>query len=401
MGNVKLQIYKDLLSQTIEERKLLPRRHRRHDVKDVVVILSSSRSGSSLVKAVLSLHSGLLMLDGEEESYYILSGNGFPFVESDAFVDPINVSFLLDCIFDELGVYCDRLLSLEAFNHRVLNRLALQLPGSIHVLSGKLYELYLKHGSRRHSYVIREVFREFLGRKFGYYDGADFVVPFVEMWKIEEPPFVLPSAREWVGDLVGKTVLFKAPQDCYRIGLFEKLFPNATVKYIHLTRGFAQTVNGLMDGWLYESGFFSHDVSLIGKKLSICGYTDERQCGDIWWNFDLPPNWETYKGASLHEVCLNQWFSAHSTILNSGVDRLQVKFEDFIGFPGRELARITDYIGVSSFELPELPSVMVTEPPRSFRWYKRRGLLLELSKRSSVRGLMGDLGYSMDPDLWI
>jgi len=243
--------------------------------------------------------------------------------------------------------------------------------------------------------------------RINFYDGhAGPGAPrhFDEPLKIEEPPFVVPMLRRrpFTADDAGDAVLlFKSPSDAYRIGMYEQLFPNAEVTYIHLTRGFAQSVNGLMDGWLYPLGFFSHDLSQVGCQLAIRGYSDQRAFGRKWWKFDLPRNWRQFTRARLEEVCLNQWYCVHEAILRRAVRTLRVSFEEFIAGPAAVLARITDQLGLAPLAAPiPLPVTMATEPPRARRWHKRGRMLVELGRRAHVREMMGVLGYRMDPDTW-
>ena len=57
-------------------------------VKNVTVLLSASRGGSSLLKEVLSRSPDVVSLPGEEEPYYILTKNVYPFgSESDRIVE--------------------------------------------------------------------------------------------------------------------------------------------------------------------------------------------------------------------------------------------------------------------------------------------------------------------------
>jgi hypothetical protein len=240
--------------------------------------------------------------------------------------------------------------------------------------------------------------------KSGLYDMCEGSYDFMlQKYKIEEPPFVSPPQRRSFTkqDAEEKVVVFKTPQDCYRIGIFEKLFPNAEIKYIHLTRGFAQTLNGLMDGWLSDTGFFAHDVSIIKEQLNIEGYSDVKPYGSKWWKFDLPPNWRDYKDAPLHEVCLNQWHSAHTHILNSRKQCLHIKFEDFLTNPSETANKITEYLGIKPINVDNIPVVMSTFAPEQHRWLKRSALIHELSDRHDVKELMSELTYKMEPELWV
>jgi len=400
--------------------------NRNEKVKKVAVILCGSRNGSSLLKTVVSGSKDLAYLAGEEEPYFILSKNGFPYnSESDTIEQIDNKQHLLDCIFDELGVNIftytvdDFDLAIKNKKHDWYNRLLLQFPllevdkdtveklwdKSLHVYS-KTLEYYDQFNWNECCQIfLRELFR---GKQaFGYYDiipeNTPYIFDDVNRMKIEEPPYVIPAWKRQITEeeLDDKILFFKTPQDCYRIGIFEELFPNAEIKYVHLSRGFAQTVNGLMDGWLSETGFFAHNMDIIGERLNIEGYTDKVKGGDRWWNFDLPANWKDYKDSPLEDVCLNQWHSAHTSILNSGVDTLRIKFEDFLLNGQETLNILTDYLGINSIKVKKLPLIMITHSPSDYRWYKRKETIMKLAEQPKVKKLMTELGYSMDPLTWI
>jgi hypothetical protein len=243
--------------------------------------------------------------------------------------------------------------------------------------------------------------------RLDYYDGGlgpGEARPFAEPAKIEEPPFVLPALRRRCcteADAAGKMLLFKTPSDAYRPGLYQQLFPQAEIRYIHLTRGYAQCVNGLMDGWLSRTGFFSHDMARAGVRLQIKGYSDLCEFGQRWWKFDLPPNWRDFTGASLEEVCLNQWLSCHRHILDSGVTARHIAFEDFLSDPVGTLAQVSAWLGLGpSADLDDLPVTMATETPAAGRWRKRLALLQPMAQRRDVAQTMRDLGYRLEPEGW-
>lgn len=389
-------------------------------VKKVAVILCGSRNGSSLMKAIVSKSKDLAYLAGEEEPYLILSKNGFPYnSDSDSISTIDNKQHLLDCIFDEIGVNNND-LSLEEMYHDWYNRLLLQLPllseerlSKVEELWNDVFSTYVNNLEKDDKFEWNHPNQIFLKKlfkgeqSFGYYDVIPENTPYifgnVDRVKIEEPPYVIPGLKRRVTEeqLEDVTLFFKTPQDCYRIGMFEELFPNAEIKYIHLSRGFAQTVNGLMDGWLSETGFFAHNMEAIGERLNIDGYTDKIEGGDRWWNFDLPPNWKDYKNSSLEEVCLNQWHSAHQSILDSGVDALRIKFEDFLDNSQETLDIITEYLGIDKIKVNKLPVIMATNAPSDYRWKKREDVINRLALKPKVKKLMAELGYSMDSETWI
>ena len=181
----------------------------------------------------------------------------------------------------------------------------------------------------------------------------------------------------------------------YRIGTWESLFPNAEIKYIHLTRGFAQTINGLMDGWQHPPGFHSYDMETAGCKLHIKGYKNSK-----WWKFDLPPNWKQTINLPLEQVCLNQWLQANRHILREAKQPLTIKFEDFLENPDKQLRKVSTYLGIKKISSAHLPKVMTTVNPKAYRWHKRKSLLLKLSRDNKVKFMMNKLNYSMNPKTW-
>jgi hypothetical protein len=406
---------------TIKARRDVPVTELGGSIRRVVVVLCGSRGGSSLFKEALAQHPCIASLDGELDPLLALSGNGFnQNSDSDCLEVVANASELASSILDEISFPSAELLDAASLLRKWRNRLALQFPS--HFLDAGRYQRLeqslhaalglIDRGDRRNEadlqrLVLASVFSDEPWR-LGYYDGN--AMPgsthhFDEPLKIEEPPFVMPSIRRrpfTSSDARDGVLLFKSPSDAYRIGMYERLFPNAEVTYIHLTRGFAQSVNGLMDGWLYPLGFFSHDLSQVGCELAIRGYSDRVSFGRKWWKFDLPCNWRRFTRSPLEEVCLNQWQSIHAAILERGVCSLRVSFEDFVISPASVLKRVTDHLGLPAIALRgTLPVKMATDPPQPSRWHKRGTLLMELGRRPGVRDMMGMLGYSTDSLTWL
>ena len=407
--------------QTIAARREVPRTELDSKIRRVVVILSGSRGGSSLFKEALAAHPCIASLDGELEPLLALSGNGFNQNSDSDFIDSVaNPAELASSILDEISFASTQILDPRLLLRRWKNRLALQFPS--HFLEAGAYRrleqsletalALIRPDDRRGDAELQRLilFAVFSDEpwRISYYDGH--ATPgtnrhFDEPLKIEEPPFVVPGLRRRpfaAADVRDSVLLFKSPSDAYRIGMYERLFPHAEVTYVHLTRGFAQSVNGLMDGWLYPLGFFSHDLSKVGCELAIEGYSDRVSFGRKWWKFDLPRNWRRFTHAKLEDVCLNQWYSIHEAILQRGVSSVRVSFEDFIANPAAVLRRVTEHVGLAPMALPAaLPVKMATEPPRPRRWRKRGSMLMELSRRSHVRQMMGLLGYPMDAGTWL
>ncbi len=390
-------------------------------VKNVAVILTSPRSGSSLLKSVLSSHPEIASLDGEMEPFLALTRNGFSFnADSDALKSIDNQDVLLDNIFDDMTLPAGGESDYLFLKDRWRKRLLLQFPALFsedrahEQLIHDLDAVFRLAGEKKiqsevmlQDLVLSRVFKSETWR-LDYYDGKKNPAAshyFNEPFKLEEPPFVVPRQHRRQlepDDVEQKILLFKTPPDVYRIGMYEQLFPNARIRYLHLTRGYAQSVNGLMDGWLSPVAFFSHDLERIGLDLSIRGYSDTVSFGKRWWKFDLPPNWQEYLNTSLEEVCLNQWLSAHQAIIDSRVSSLSVSFEEFLSDPAGIIQKITSYLDLPEMRsLPIFPVTMATEAPKIRRWHKREADLLRMGKRQDVQMMMDSLAYSMNPETWL
>lgn len=389
-------------------------------VRKVAVVLSSPRSGSSFIKAVLDSHPQVASLNGEIEPFLILTRNGFGFnSDSDALENIAHQTELADNIFDDLSIDADSPLPASVLKQKWQKRFLLQYPAVFATDEGfkslcRSLDEVLPDGALIHSRgmelqaaILTKVFEDTPWR-IHFYDGylkLSHGRYFDEVVKIEEPPFVVPRENRRpfdAEDAKTKTILFKTPPDVFRMGMYEALFPNAEIQYIHLTRGFAQVVNGLMDGWLSPNGFFSHNMKQKGEPLNIRGYSDILEFGKDWWKFDLPPNWREFKNAHLEDVCFNQWASAHQTILTSKKHMLRISFEEFLVDPSTVALKVTQYLGLEDIQLQsKLPIVMATEAPKKKRWEKRKDLLLKMADRREVRDLMTALNYEMNPDIWI
>ena len=389
-------------------------------VRKVAVVLSSPRSGSSFIKAVLDSHPQVASLNGEIEPFLILTRNGFGFnSDSDAIESIANKTQLADNILDDLSVNSDAPLQAFLLKKKWQKRLLLQYPAVFATDKGftnlcRSLDEVLPEGGLIHTRgmelqraILAKVFEDAPWRMH-FYDGylkSSHGRYFDEVVKIEEPPFVVPRENRRpfnAEDADTKTLLFKTPPDVFRMGMYEAIFPNAKIQYIHLTRGFAQVVNGLMDGWLSPNGFFSHNMKQRDEQLNIRGYSDILEFGKDWWKFDLAPNWREFKNANLEDVCLYQWASAHQTILACKKHLLRISLEEFLVDPPAIAQKVTQYLGLEDIQLQSsLPIVMATEQPKKKRWEKRKDLLLKMGERQEVKELMTELNYEMNPDTWI
>lgn len=378
-----------------------------NDVNRVVVLLSASRSGSSLMFDALANGSDVIAPAGEHEPWLYLTGNKWPFTDSDAISVLAEREKLLTLIRNDLLVR-NQDVSGQELGDLVWNRAIVrqvdtspQIRHVVHSL-GRLaradqaaHQGASKLLSRETSKLPPAVLIEEI------YDESHFV-------PIENPPFIdQPLARRaTLEELKTKTLLFKSPPDAYRRGLYESLFPNADITYVHLTRGFAQTVNGLMDGWSKDDvAFISNAVGLSGNKLQIGDYSNG-PVADTYWCFDLFPGWEERTSSSLLEICTQQWLHAHRHILKNFPAAARVKFESFYTDRKALQGALQESTGISMGEHDWSREVMSTDKPGEFRWRKRAetfqnlGRYLTASTVKAVKDMQKELGYSMEESTW-
>lgn len=416
------------------------------DVKRVVIINSSSRSGSSLLYALLSKLPQMYSLTGEAAPFYKLNTclKSFNLFESDKIP-----SHLMDTVIDYRGLAQDFFSDLyragdiaktkdidaEEYIDHLLLRFSLQwtdIEFDHSILRNCINTALEQYAARnRHFYTVgfylqmlEHVVAEYPQINPFYYDiSTDKVAlrfpsteiptgPPNEFFNVEEPPFILqhPRKKAVPDDLAEKTLLLKSTVDCYRMNLLEKIFPHAKIKIIHLTRNPAATTNGIYDGWLHR-GFFSHnmqpyfDSSGDVKELRIKGYSDLNCHGSSWWNFDLPEGWQDYAKSDLVEVCAFQWHSANAEILryleSSNHGSCTIPFEDMVrNLESRTeiFHRILNFMdmaagSIAALELDNLPVVQSTLPPQLYRWKKRRDIIGRLLHDPKIVDMSVRLGY--------
>lgn len=422
------------------------------DVQKVVIINSSSRSGSSLLYALLSKLPQVYSLTGEAAPFYKLNSSlaGFnphlsdriPTEKIDAVIDHAGISrdFLSDMYLPEDE---ESQVDADGYIEDLMLRFFLQWTDvalDVAALRNCITQVYERYMSGQSRFVTEDFYLELLERLVDmwpeinpfYYDiGTDKVAlrfPSLEIpigpptlgFTIEEPPFVLlkPRRRPSCADLSDKTLLLKSTVDCYRMNLLDKLFPNADIRIIHLIRNPAATINGIFDGW-HHRGFFSHNLGYsfdAGKmdRLKIKGYSDIYHFGGSWWNFDLPDGWQEYVNRDLLDVCAFQWYSANTEIVGNLAQgyraSCRVHFEDII-FSALsrtgEFERMIDFMGfpvdqIGTLGLDLLPVVQSTLPPQLFRWKKRKDMISKVLAASNIRDMAAYFGYYRENmDTWL
>jgi hypothetical protein len=410
-------------------------------MREIILIASSSRGGSSVFSEYLRRSSALIHLQGEINPFLLRSGLGFHDTDTDS--DALEARHaestgpLLSLLRAELG-NPEEVVDLPRLVDALTDRLAMQWPHlSIarsrvdEAAAAALSRLRLAAGwppdtipeiDAFHAAFLAKIRQTHPEVNPHYYDLSRTLIgrlcpaprpigppgPVI----IEEPPFVTISPWR-TAEQLDRPVIIKTPSNAYRLPFYAALFPQARLRILHLTRNAASAINGLYDGWRYPEGFYS--VHLPGQ-LDITGYSDAFPgFGRDWWQYDLPPGWRDWRGQPLEEVCGFQWRSAHRAILdftaaNPHIDVHRLCFEDLISSEEQARAAIDgliDWLGVtpdralSETTLLTMPLVMSTDKPRHRRWFDKAALLEPVLTRPDTRLLMAELGYDPDPETWL
>ena len=404
-------------------------------VRDLVVVCSSSRGGSSMFGELLRRSPDLLTFSAEINPHVTIPTLGSD-GSCDVVADPAPWAGHgegLDVLRDELGNDIGRpaaVVDPAAFADHVAWRLTMQWP-SESVDPDRVAEWVRAAMEQPGADPVHDR-REFLLRVLPTviaahpcvnpyrYDLDDDVVrhafpdcpvpqgpttePVVEM-----APFVLPRVwrRATATEAAATTVVVTTPRNAFRLPLLAATFPNARLRVVHLTRNPAAAVNGLRDGWRHR-GFFSAPSDV---PLDIAGYTDEFPAwGSRWWNYDVPPAWREWSDRPLVEVCAFQWRAAHQATLAAagamGAEVHRIAFEDVTAAPQRRwqvMSRLCEWLGVDPLPVvgnDALPVVMPTAPPRRRRWADNPAALEPVLEDRATLDLAAELGYPRDPAGW-
>ena len=404
-------------------------------VRDLVVVCSSSRGGSSLFGEILRRSEDLLTFSAEINPHVTIptlgSAGGCDVVADPApFATGAGLDVLRAEFANDLGRPADTVV-LDEFARHVAWRLTMQWPAEpidpaavagwvddvlasephadplrdrAGFLLALLHRMTAAHPSvdpYRYDIADGRVAQRFPDTKVPQGPTAE---PVVEM-----APFVLP--RAWrvatTSEAASATVVATTPRNAFRLPLLTRAFPNATVRVLHLVRNPAASVNGLRDGWLHR-GFFSCRSEV---PLAITDYSDRHPgWGTAWWNYDVPPGWREWVDRPLTEVCSYQWYAAHESTMAAvatyDLDVHTVGIEDLVADPpSREttIRRLAAWLEIDPAPLlaeETLPVVMPTAPPRPRRWADNAGALTYALREPTMLAMARELGYSDDPDDW-
>jgi hypothetical protein len=422
----------------------------RHAVRDLVVVASSSRGGSSLLAELLRRSTSLLSLRGELSPFLALRGLSFPRsgAGSDALSeDDVDDAALTAALEEDLAGDCgsptdvlDTDEDIWTYASALTCRLTLQWPTvpfeieHVHAcVRDTLSALQRTMGWPRgrfqdaggfHAAFLSRLVKRYPAVNPFYYDIDRGLLEVAGVtarprlgppspYLVEEPPFIAitPWKLASAEALASRPLVIKTPSNVYRLDYLRKFFPNAKLRVVHLTRNAAASINGLYEGWRY-GGFFSH---ALPERLDIRGYSDQfPEWGTCWWKFDLPPGWRDHIAEPLERVCMWQWQSAHRAIMSyleqhrMGPDHVKVvHFEDVVSTETRAetLGGLMEWLtgkrqDFHSESRSRLPVVMATYPPQPARWRKRGDMIGPLLEQREVREMMSRLGYDGHPSVW-
>ena len=414
------------------------------DVKNILVVISASRSGSSLLYHLLSDHPATLAPQGEEITFYKLAGLGL--------IDTVDASDAIAnansaCLAQRTALAVDILrdsgcpftpnsngnqdFPVERYIVDSIQRLILQWP-EIDFDCDHLYQSARNtlqgHLRMAGSFDAGQYWLDLLSTLIAqghpinpyYYDLPRDIIqrrhpsmpriegPPCSTLCLEEPPFIVPKPKVFpkAGSDADPCLVLKSSSNCYRLEFMQSLYPNAEFSFIHLTRNPAAVINGLMDGWL-SHGFYSQSLAGL-STLNIAGYTASHvPWSRHWWNFDSPPGWINYIDLPLERVCAFQWWSANKHVVdgieNGVISRYMViKYEDLLPRESmqQELAKAFDFahlprdIGLQGFKIPA--PVMAVNPPGARKWMQRAQVILPAIGEINIAALARRLGYDIN-----
>lgn len=413
-------------------------------IREVIIIASSSRGGSSFFAELMRHHPHLLHFSAEINPFFVLNGLSYP--ASGTHSDALDESHLpyasgLEHYFAwDIGNFATHFADDQAqyqFALDIYGRLLLQWPHLafkpaliVQWVLETLRFLQTAHQWPPNAFLNLQLFHAlFFSRLVQvypevnpyYYDlNPDLIrqyCPQVPLPKgpphehlLEEVPFVTASPWRRPKNYDAPLVI-KTPSNVYRLPFIRALFPNAKMRIMHLTRNPIASVNGLYEGW-HHHGFFSHKLPV---PLQIEGYTDQYPAwAHQWWNFDLPPGWEQVTRSSLVKVCGFQWRMAHTSILeyielHPEVDYFRLPFEALIRDKDsrrQALEEITQWLGVdpqgfNGVAEHGLPPIMTTGRPRHRRWTTRAELYAPIFDDERTQQMTEALGYGTNSTDWI
>ena len=157
-------------------------------------------------------------------------------------------------------------------------------------------------------------------------------------------------------------LLEKTPKNALRVPFLLEVFPDARFVFLH--REVRANLGSMMEAWR-AGGWVTY--------RHLAGWNGP-------WSLLLPPGYEQLRDRPLEEVVAFQWRTANEMILDdlASIPRERwtaVRYEDLIGDPAREVARLLEFTGLdmdpqlAAYLAKPLPLSRHTKtPPRPDKW---------------------------------
>lgn len=315
-------------------------------IRSPIVLLGAPRSGTSMLFNALSAHPDLWSLYRESgaliERYFpvTMEPGSSDVVESEDLNDE-TIRSLRQLFVDSVGNMGSRHLALSsrssAFLRTFAGRRMMQLPG---ISKFRLGAIYSRAGRQRKPPVVR--------------------------------------------------IVEKTPENCFRVQLLDRLFPDAL--FVYITRDPRQSIASIYTGWTKSTEF---------RRFPFPTWFRLSDYRPRWWSFGLVPDWEKLNGSTLIEVCATQWLLYNQRCrMNLPAERsrvLRLPYEETVRRPAETMQRLAEWaeLDPAPFKRFEqsLPVVNTFTDPRDEKW---RRLQREIgSVEPLIRGEARALGYDI------
>lgn len=161
----------------------------------------------------------------------------------------------------------------------------------------------------------------------------------------------------------------KTPENSFRIRFLRRVFPDG--KFVFVARDPRGSIASIYRGWRQPRKFKTHRLP---PGYEIEGYRGSH------WSFGLPPDWRSWSGRTLMEICALQWRAYVDRCLRDlqglGSDTLRVDYEDLLAKPGASVDRLAAWAGLDPRPLSRfadhLPVVNTRSRPDPEKWQRMR-----------------------------
>ena len=366
----------------------------------LVLVVSSSRSGSSWLSHLLAANRAFRSLPGEFDPFLLMARTPDLFRQDSPWSDSLGINEATPDVSKRLSMLLSTMsghrkmrkdfwhLSDWDLYHAAI-RIVWQWPEDVadHEKLLRIIRLHLGQiynescPAVKMVNLLQSLSNQRDGRTYNpYYYDLDYrtikkLIPQItkpsgppnQFGVIEEPPFVPFTPWNISGFCSvnnSKPLILKSPSNAYRLDFLRCLFPNARITIVHVVRDPISSIAGMMRGWKSHC-FYKH--LLDGVFLNIPGYSNTAMSWTrYWWKFDLPPGWQDFTSQPLAKICAFQWCSANRFILDwveknhKEVSYIQLNYKNLVRNPGEIITRLCDHIGVSS-DIGVLNAIRINE----------------------------------------